>query len=146
MEFDWMGTTDPTAMLAMPAAIDWMASLDPGGWPALMAANHAFALHAMERLVGVLGVSAPGPDEMIGSMVAVTLPGIATDADALRLKEHLEADRIEIPVVGWPVRAARPIADDPPSGSVVRLAAQRYNDSSDVERLVASLGRWASAE
>ena len=142
MEFDWMGTTDPTAMLAMPAAIDWMASLDPGGWPALMAANHALALHAMQRLVGVLGVSAPGPDEMIGSMVAVTLPGIATDADALRLKEHLEADRIEIPVVGWPVRAARTGADDPPSRVLVRLSAQRYNDPSDVQRLVASLARY----
>jgi len=142
MEFDWMGTADPTASLALPAAIDWMASLDPGGWPALLAGNHNLALHGMQRLAEVLGTSPPGPDEMIGSMAAVTLPGIATDADALLLKAHLEADRIEIPVVGWPVRAARALADDPPSGVVLRLSAQRYNDPSDVERLVASLTRY----
>jgi len=142
MEFDWMGTTDPTASLTLPAAIDWMASLDPGGWPTVMAANHSLALQGMDRLAGVLGASAPGPDEMIGSMVAVPLPGIATDADALLLKAHLEADRIEIPVVGWPVRAARTVDDDPPSGVVVRVSAQRYNDPSDVQRLVASLARY----
>ena len=142
MEFDWMGTTDPTASLTLPAAIDWMAGHAPGGWPAVMTANHSLALHAMQRLVETLGTSAPGPDEMIGSMVAVTLPGVATDAEALHLKEHLEADRIEIPVVGWPVRAARPVADEGPSGVVVRLSAQRYNDPSDVQRLVASLARY----
>lgn len=142
MEFDWMGTTDPTASLTLPAAIDWMASLDPGGWPAVMTANHSLALHAMECLVETLGTSAPGPDEMISSMVAVPLPGVATDADGLLLKEHLEADRIEIPVVGWPVRAARAVADDPPSRVLVRLSAQRYNDPSDVQRLVASLARY----
>ena len=142
MEFDWMGTTDPTASLTLPAAIDWMASLDPGGWPAPMTANHALALEAMQCLVQTLETSAPGPDEMIGSMVAVPLPGVATDADALLLKKHLEADRIEIPVVGWPVRAARTVADDQPSRVLVRLAAQRYNDPSDVQRLVASLARY----
>jgi len=37
LEFDWTGTADPSAALALPAAIDWMAGQDPGGWPAIMA-------------------------------------------------------------------------------------------------------------
>ncbi len=36
LEFDWTGTFDPSAWLAVPAALDFMGSLLPGGWPALM--------------------------------------------------------------------------------------------------------------
>jgi len=35
LEFDWLGTSDPSAWLAAPAAIDFGASLVDGGWPAL---------------------------------------------------------------------------------------------------------------
>ncbi len=52
-EFDWVGTTDPTGFLALPAAIDWMAreaSPDGGGWPAVMAANHALAIEGRDVL------------------------------------------------------------------------------------------------
>ena len=55
LEFDWVGTGDPTPALTLPAAIDWMARLEPGGWPAVMAANHALALEARDRLVAALG-------------------------------------------------------------------------------------------
>src|SRR5688572_13842916 len=57
LEFDWVGTADPTPVLTLPAAIEWMAGLDPGGWPAVMAANHALALVARDRLAATLGVA-----------------------------------------------------------------------------------------
>ena len=146
LEFDWVGTTDPTAALALPAAIDFIAGLDPGGWPVVMAANHASALHASRRLVQSLGSAAPAPDAMIGAMAAVRVPGPSTDAHALELKRHLEADRIEIPVVPWPVRAGRPDPDGPPAQVLIRVSAAPYVESSDLDVLIASLGRWATAE
>ena len=54
LEFDWVGTTDPTAALALPAAIDWMGAQDPGGWPAVMAANHALAVRARDLLAAAV--------------------------------------------------------------------------------------------
>ena len=74
IEFDWTGTADPTAWLSVPDAIDTMGDLLPGGWPELMAANHALAIEARDVLCGALSVQAPAPDGMLGSMATVPLP------------------------------------------------------------------------
>jgi isopenicillin-N epimerase len=146
LEFDWVGTGDPTAALALPAAIDWMARLEPGGWPAVMAANHALALEARDRLIALVGGDAPSPDELVGSMAAVPLPGLATDQDAAWLHEALyDDDSIEVPVVPFPVPAARPSPTDAPRSVLVRVSAQRYNESGDIDRLVTALGRRLTA-
>ena len=142
LEFDWVGTGDPTAALALPAAIDWMASLEVGGWPAVMAANHALALEARDRLADLLGGGIPAPDALLGSMVAVPIPGLGADDEAAWLHEALfDEDQIEVPIVPWPVPGARPSPTDPPRSVLVRVSAQRYNDPGDVERLVAALAR-----
>ena len=44
-EFDWQGTLDVTAWLAVPAALRFCESLFPGGWTELMAHNHQLAAH-----------------------------------------------------------------------------------------------------
>ena len=147
LEFDWVGTGDPTPALTLPSAIEWMARLEPGGWPAVMAANRATALEARDRLVAAFGGPIPAPDDLIGSMVAVPLPGLRTDEAAARLHDSLfDEDRIEVPVVPWPVPGARPSPADPPRSVFVRVSAQRYTESGDIERLVAALGRRLSAE
>jgi isopenicillin-N epimerase len=145
LEFDWTGTGDPTPALTMPAAIDWMAASTPGGWPAVMAVNRALALEACRRLTASLGTAPPAPESMIGSMVTLVVPGLASDGDALDLKAHLERDRIEVPVLGWPVRAGRRRPHDLPGAVVLRVSGQRYVEPSDIEALVASLGRRAAA-
>jgi isopenicillin-N epimerase len=147
LEFDWVGTGDPTPALTLPAAIDWMARLEPGGWPAVMTANHALAVEARDRLVAAFGGPMPAPDDMVGSMTAVPLPGLRTDEDAARLHRSLfDEDRIEVPIVPWPVPAARPTPTDPPRTVLVRVSAQRYTDSGDIERLVDALRRRLTAE
>lgn len=142
LEFDWMGTADPTAALALPAAIDVVAGLDPGGWPAVMAANQTLALDAGRRLSAALGGAASTPPSMVASMTSVVVPGLASDADGLALKRHLEADRIEVPVVPWPVRAGRTDPGGAPDAVLLRVSAQRYNEPSDIDALVASFARW----
>lgn len=142
LEFDWVGTSDPTAALTLPAAIDWMAGLDPGGWPAVMAANHALAIEARDRIGAALGVAPTVPAAMIGSMAAVPLPGDWTDARAADLHDRLiDEDRIEIPVTAWPVRGARERPDASPSAAFLRISAQRYVELDDIERLAGALER-----
>ncbi len=138
--FDWQGTSDPTAFLALPLAIRLVGSLDAGGWPGLMAANRELALEARRRLEAAFGVDAVAPESMVGAMPTVRVPGIASDDEALALTRALHDDeRIEVPFPSWPVRGARDRVTDAPSHVLIRVSIQRYNDASDIERLVEAL-------
>lgn len=134
-EFDWMGTGDPTAILAIPAALDFLGSLRPGGWPELMDANHALAIVARDRLSQALGIRPPAPDEMIGAMTAVPLPGdLPADVKARLYDEH----RIEVPVSTWPVDAALDTGEAPRE-RLLRVSLQAYNDIGQVDALASAL-------
>lgn len=141
-EFDWVGTGDPTAFLTLPSAIDWMAATAPdhGGWPGIMAANHALALAGRNVVAAALRVAPPAPDTMLGSMAALPIPGLGDDAaaDALWRALALE-DGIQVPIGTWPVRAVRGEGD--PEHVLVRISAQRYNEIADYERLAQALAR-----
>jgi isopenicillin-N epimerase len=140
--FDWVGTGDSTAFLALPEAIRVIGSLDPGGWPAVMASNRELALRARRRLQDALGVDPIAPESMVGAMASVRLPTLSTDAEAEALNAALYGeDRIEVPVPGWPVRGARERVTDPPSQVLIRISAQRYNEPADYERLADALIR-----
>jgi isopenicillin-N epimerase len=140
LEFDWTGTGDPTPWLTLPAAIRFVGGLHEDGWAGLMASNRAMALDARDRLCGAIGIPAPAPDAMLGAMASVPLPGIAaTDAATSELQEALlEEDSIEVPVLAFPVAAARR-ADGTGAGggdataaqAVIRVSAQRYNRNSE---------------
>lgn len=138
LEFDWTGTGDPTPWLALPAAIDFMAGLRPGGWPEVMASNHALALAGRDLLCAELGVAAPAPDGMLGSMAAVPLPRVAEPrlpAGYATLDEALLPHfGIEVPITAFPVDATADggVADP---ARFVRISAQQYNDLSQVQRL-----------
>jgi Selenocysteine lyase len=140
-EFDWQGTGNPTAFLALPEAIRVVGGLQPGGWPAHMAANRAMVLAGRYRLNEALGLEPIAPDSMIGSMAAIALPISADEAATEALTNALALeDRIEVPVGPFPVRAAR----DPgarPSAALLRLSAQRYNEPGDYDRLADALVR-----
>ena len=146
LEFDWTGTGDPTPALALADAIDWMAAQDPGGWPAIMAANHALAMAGRDHLATTLGVATIAPDAMTGSMAALSLPGSRDEAASRALQRDLtDLDGIQVPIMPWPVRAARR-ADDAPAVTLLRISAQRYNERADYERLAEALARRLAAE
>jgi isopenicillin-N epimerase len=142
-EFDWPGTVDPTPFLSLPAAIRFGAGLLPGGWPALMAANHDLAIRGRDLLCDRLAVEPPAPDEMVGAMATVQL-NLPLDDDAVAAFRDLlaEEDRIEVPMVAWPVPAAREGGrGGQPKSTWVRISMQQYNTLADVERLADALVR-----
>jgi isopenicillin-N epimerase len=146
LEADWTGTPDPTAHLAVPAAIAFGATFRPGGWPATMAAGRALALEARDRLCAALGIAAPAPDTMIGSMAALPIPGpvAAPDRDPLGLRLY-ERHRIEVPIVGFPVPAALDPGRDP-ARRLVRVSAAPYNVAGEYDRLAEALVAELEAE
>jgi isopenicillin-N epimerase len=145
LEFDWTGTDDPSAFLAVPDAIRFGEELVAGGWPALRARNRALARYARDRLCAELGVSAPAPDAMIGSMVAIPVTveearepvPLGTYDDPLHA--HLVERGLQVAVIPWPPR---------PSGEwrrLIRVSLAPYNDRDDVEALAGALGTLHAA-
>jgi isopenicillin-N epimerase len=141
LEFDWTGTQDPTAFLSVSKAIEYLGALLPGGWPALMARNRALALEARQLLCASLGTPPPCPDEMIGSLAAVTLPDGTTTEIGWRRPDPIQARLfdgwgIEVPIVTFP-RAPR---------RHVRISAALYNTRPQYTRLAEALAKEIEAE
>lgn len=130
LEFDWMGTDDPSASLCVAEAIKFMGSLLPGGWSELMARNRSLVLQARELLCEVLGVAPPCPAEMIGAMAVVCLPDDYSEFGKTRaippIQDMLwEKFKIEVPVIYWPEYPQQ----------LLRISAQIYNKIEDYEYL-----------
>lgn len=105
----WQGTRDPSAFLAVPAAIDFLAEHD---WPRVRERCHALLAEADFGLT-------PLTDEF------VQMRGYRVDHDdPAALKRRLyDEHRIEVPIVetrhGW----------------VLRVSVQAYNDAADLAAL-----------
>lgn len=136
LEFDWTGTGDPTPWLCLPTLIEYMAGLVEGGWPEIRSRNRALALHGRERLCAALGIDAPAPESMIGSIATVPLP--PGDPDAVILDplqtQLFEEERFEVLMPLWPAPPAR----------LLRISAQLYNAPEEYERLADTLRRRLS--
>ncbi|WP_143171032.1 aminotransferase class V-fold PLP-dependent enzyme [[Phormidium ambiguum] IAM M-71] len=137
LEFDWMGTDDPSAYLSVPEAIKFMGSLLPGGWTELRARNRALALQARDLLCEVLDVMPPCPEEMIGAMAVVGLPDDCSEFVKTRaippIQEMLwERFKIEVPVIYWPKYPQQ----------LLRISAQIYNKTKDYEYLAEVLSEF----
>jgi isopenicillin-N epimerase len=130
LEFDWMGTIDPTAVLCIGPSIDFLVGL----LPSFREANRALALEARGILCQALGIAPPAPDSMIGALAAVPLPdGQARPASAFfgdpMQDELFRHHAVEVPVVPWP---------EPPK-RVLRISAQLYNSGAQYEYLAHAL-------
>ncbi len=143
-DFDYMGTDDYTAMLAVPHAIDFMGSLLPGGWPALYKANHDLAVRAREAVCRVVGLTPPAPESMIGSMATVIIPEPSPEMAARPtvyddpLQDAL-VDRHRIVAPIWRHGAE-------PGLRVIRISAQVYNSIDQYQRLGEALNQELSLE
>jgi isopenicillin-N epimerase len=130
-EFDWVGTLDPTPWLCIPESVRFMGGLLPGGWPEVMATNRALVLEARRLLCDVLGIAAPCPESMIGSMASLPLPPAASGSvvhrlDSKGLHDWFREQGIETWLHPNPV-------------PLLRLSAQLYNRMDQFERLASLL-------
>jgi isopenicillin-N epimerase len=150
LEFDWTGTTDPTAYLSIPAALDFFENLLPGGYWQAMKINRETALAARTTLAAAVPQARLPPASMIGAMATIELPadlpppppdmpadapaGARWPADPLHgrlLAEHA----IQVPAYAWP-HTPEP---GHPRRRLLRISAQLYNSRDQYARLAAVL-------
>jgi len=126
-EFDWTGTCDPTPWLCIPRALEFMQGLLPGGWPAIMARNHALVLEARTLVNARLGLAPAAPEAMIGATAAIPLPPAAPGSAAARLQGDALGEWFHD-------RGVRSMFSPVPV-PLVRLSAQIYNHPGQYQRL-----------
>ena len=141
LEFDWTGTADPSALLAVSAALEFGARLMAGGWPALRARNRELAIAARDLVCRGLDATPPTPDELIGSMASVRLPPRLPDAVARSIDVYgdpvhdaLAEGGLQAMISSWPQRS-----DGGSWQRMLRVSAAAYNDLGDMERLADAL-------
>ena len=131
--FEWPGTFDPSAWLAVPDAIDYMASY---GWDAVRAHNDGLAAEARAAVAGAIDAEQLVRDDGALSMTIVPLPdgSIRSVADARAASARmLERAGVEVPFMPWKGR------------SFVRISSQIYNDAEDHARLARALPGFLTA-
>jgi isopenicillin-N epimerase len=135
LEFDFTGTDDVTPFLCIPAALQFLGSLLPGGVSALRAHNHELARYGRERLLSALGIPAPAPAAMLGSLASVPLPLAAANAGMVAMDPLqtvlFERHRIEVPVMHW---------SSPPL-RLLRISPQIYQSREQHDYLAAAVQR-----
>lgn len=132
-EFNWVGTFDPTPILVVPDAIDFVSKLFPGGLSESMNRNRNLVLAGRNLLLDRLGLDAPAPESMLGSLASIVVPNRQnrSAAEMEALKSRLFTDfRIEVPIFQLN-----------PQHYCLRISAQAYNCLEQYERLAETLKR-----
>jgi isopenicillin-N epimerase len=122
--FEFEGTRDPCAWLAIPKAIDFQEEL---GFQRIRERITELTRHVRRRLTGLAGLTPNTPDspELAGAMVAFRLPS-GVKAPALR-RRLWEDYRIEAPIIERPDRL------------LIRTSTHFYNTEAEVNRLAEAL-------
>lgn len=128
-EFDWQGTSDPSAIFSVPKSIETLESMVSGGFEAIMERNNNLARAGRDILCESLGTEAPHPDSMVTAMATIDLPGTYEGppdfrGDALH-NSLLDDWGIQVPVFPWPHHEMR----------YFRISAYLYNDLAEFEYL-----------
>lgn len=121
--FDWVGTRDASAWLAITAALDFYQMMGGAAVPARL---HANAMAAASALCEAWQIDLPATAAHLGAMVTLPLPLArpATQDEANRLRDQLwHQHRIEVPLFAL-------------KGCLwLRISAQLYNTLADYQAL-----------
>ncbi|MBL9000816.1 MAG: aminotransferase class V-fold PLP-dependent enzyme [Phycisphaerae bacterium] len=140
-EFEYVGTSDYTPFMSIPAAIRAMGAMLPGGWPAVMRHNHELCLRGRDVILAALGVPAAAPDEMIGSICTIILPPHPPAVrEKLMARKSIYHDALQDAVLErWGVQVPFwGLAGKP--DRFVRISAQMYNSPGQYEHLARAVG------
>jgi isopenicillin-N epimerase len=122
-EFDWVGTHDMTAWLSVSAALAFINEIGANN---MRSYGHTLALDARKMLSKSWGANVVAPDDMIGMLATIALPGNPKhdDKHVVNLHDRLRDEfHIEIPVIEM-------------DGHVyVRISCQVYNSMEEYEQL-----------
>jgi isopenicillin-N epimerase len=119
----WLGTKDPAAYLAVPAAIQFQADHD---WPAVRRRCHQLVGETVSRVAELTNLAPlyPSSEEFFGQMAVMPLP----PCDVMGLKNALyNFYRVELPIFPWN------------GHHLLRVCIQGYNSPADVDALLEGL-------
>lgn len=120
---EWLGTYDPAAYLAVPAAIAWQRAQIT---PEVRQRSQELAHLAVELASQIDGIERVHPDAFFSQMGLIDVTARCPDSDALKSRLYDEF-RIEIPVIRWQDRV------------FIRISAHAYTKRTDIEALVQAL-------
>lgn len=130
-EFHWLGTRDPSPLLAIPAALEF---LELAGWEQFRQRTHALAQYAREEFSNLFSMDPLLPDSAswYGPMVTCPIPDQRLCPPAQGQRDPLQewlwtTHQIEIPIVWWKKRRH------------VRVSAHLYNTRDQIDLLIRSL-------
>ena len=126
-ELNWLGTRDPAAYLAVPAAIDF---LEEAGWDNFRQSTHEMARYARQQLEPVLGQAATIPDEFdwYGSMTAIPLP-----PDASRKSRPNAIHPLQQAL--WDQHRIEVLVTECHGHRYLRVSCHLYTSRTDIDRL-----------
>lgn len=136
LEFQWMGTYDPTSYLVVPYVFEYLKKVVKGGINEIMKMNRELCLKARNLIVETLNIDKSAPDEMVYSMASFPLKKAEKEPKEPLFLDELQ-DRlfyeykIEVPIIYFPKYPER----------VLRISAQIYNTIEDYQYLCEALKR-----
>jgi isopenicillin-N epimerase len=130
IEFDWLGTTDPSPVLAIPKTLDYLEDIFQDGIEGLMKHNRELALAARVNVQKIIEVPTPCPDSFIGSMVSLPLPERLNRYSYIELRDALyDCFKIQVPIIAWGTDTK----------NLVRFSSQIYNTIDEYDYLAHAL-------
>lgn len=120
---EWQGTRDPSAFLAVPAAIEFQRQHD---WDAVRVRCHLLARQTRERFLALTAMPPICPDSRVwfNQMFAARLPPLDPEELSKRLRHEFQ---IEVLVHTW---------NNQP---LLRASFQGYNNQADADNLIQAL-------
>ena len=119
----WMGTSDPSAYLTVPAAIAFQKEHN---WCEVRQQCHALLRQALAQIGDRMGLDSPYPDESCYHQMAVAPLPPVSDLAAFKVQFY-NTYRVEVPFTEWHGR------------QFVRISVQGYNTQADIAVLLTAL-------